>query len=165
MHRHSYKLKMYNVISATFQCSCGDMQDRKLTKQGVAKYKRIWKEAERKATGIHKLWKTVSKQIKGCQGWGLMQVMDKLIKKHPEILMSSCDDSYHTTSAMYYIPHEVEGEYWGTTLLVVPQNGVPHEMFLYPHHAKDMLKVLTAIGNKKSKEKGMEKIEWGDTTD
>jgi len=66
-------------------------------------------------------------------GYEAMQVAEELCKKYPKRTQYvHCDDSSCMNSALVLIDHCNSVEYWGTTLLILPQDGVPSEVFLYP---------------------------------
>jgi len=81
-------------------------------------------------------------------GYQALSRMDKFCQKNPDIISIGCDDSLHTGSSLYLIPHESSEEYWGTSVLYIPQNGDKNLFFLYPHHLKSLLKALNDLDKK-----------------
>jgi hypothetical protein len=77
------------------------------------------------------------------KGYEMMQRMEAFAEKHPDVRLCRCDDAAHTGSMVAFIPHRTETEYWGTTVVCIPQfSGEPTELFFYPHHAIEIEKVL-----------------------
>lgn len=76
-------------------------------------------------------------------GWEHMQKMDEYVKEHPEIKVFGFDDDYFMNSAGYIIPHKSKYEHMGHTVMLTTQGGQPYTFFLYPEHAKRLLKALT----------------------
>jgi hypothetical protein len=94
------------------------------------------------------------------EGYEMMTKMRAFAKRHPEVQLCGCDDSSHCGSMMAFIPHRSDREYWGTTVVVIPQYGRVEEVFFYPEHAVAIEKVLAAFNRewrakkKTVKEKG-----------
>lgn len=101
----------------------------KLEKGKVVQSKRKYKEL--------KLEKVV--------GYIALGRMDRFCRENPDMRRVDCDDSFHTSSTLYMVPHKSEEEYWGTSILYIPQNGDKNNFFLYPEHLKNLLKVLTEL--------------------
>lgn len=79
-------------------------------------------------------------------GYQALARMDKFSRENPDIITVGCDDSFHSGSTLYLIPHKTEEEYWGTSVLYIPQNGGDRNLFfLYPCHLKELLKALNRI--------------------
>ena len=75
-----------------------------------------------------------------------MRKIEKFIKKNPDIIEVRCDDDVHAGSSLYLIPHENKKEYWGTTVLFVPQcTPDKNTFFLYPEHLDNLIKELQEI--------------------
>ncbi len=107
-------------------------------------------------TGLHRLYLKFRKGIvDDCgnfkvSGYSLMKKAEAFAKKHVNegVRITRCDDDVHASSSILYIPHETKIEYWGTSLVVIPQMGNPSIIFLYPHHASKMIEVLSEINNR-----------------
>lgn len=96
---------------------------------------------------IHTVYHYVQDQLdknKDKTGADLFDVLDKCIKKYPEIVEVRVDDDYHCGSSVYLIPHEDKYHLWGTTVLYIPQctGEKPIRFFLYPSHLKGMIESL-----------------------
>ncbi len=87
-------------------------------------------------------------------GYQALSRMDKFCQKNPDIIQIGCDDSFNTGSSLYLIPHETPEQYWGTSVLYIPQNGDRNLFFLYPSHLKNLLKALSDIDKKYEELKG-----------
>lgn len=139
---------------------CGDRQDRAATAKERLKYHKYRLECDRHSKAIHKLWhkfmdefidfdQPIEKRWK-YRGYDMMERVAKFAKKHPEVKITGCDDSYHAGSDIVLVPHidslakDKRDRYWGTTVIVIPQcdGQYPCEFFLYPGHKKDLLKAL-----------------------
>ncbi len=79
-------------------------------------------------------------------GYELMNAVEAWAEKFPTVTIISCDDDFHMGSILVFIPHEDGKDYWGTTVVFIPQNrDKPSRFFLYPGNAEEMLKVLRKI--------------------
>jgi hypothetical protein len=87
-------------------------------------------------------------------GYKMMKQIEKFAKKHPDVILLSCDDSYNAGSMIVLIPHRSKEEYWGTTVVSIPQctGEPPLEMFLYPGHAMEIERALHIV-NQESRQK------------
>ena len=85
-------------------------------------------------------------------GWDAICHANKFTKEHSDIITVRCDDSYHAGSDIFLIPHEGKKEYWGTTVMFIPQccdeQGV---FFLYPEHLDDLVDALLKLQKKQRK--------------
>lgn len=115
-----------------------------------------WKAEQKRVNNLNKVSKRklfkahrVHKTHNGFKwtGYELMQRFDKFAKKHPEVTICGCDDSYHACSYICLIPHRTDSQLWGTTVVIVPQMGPfpPTEIFLYPGHSEGLIEALTSI--------------------
>ena len=85
-------------------------------------------------------------------GYDAICRMDKFVKKNPDVIDVRCDDSVHAGSDLYLIPHENKDEYWGTTVLFIPQcTNVQNEFFLYPNHLNKLIEELKKIQQRQNK--------------
>lgn len=86
------------------------------------------------------------------EGMEMLDRMERFAKKNPQVTLLRCDDSFHCSSNIALIPHENRKEYWGTTVVIMPQcHGHPEEIFLYPNHAIELHKALGKIVKKQAK--------------
>ena len=157
-HRHRFVFRGYNSNELTFSCKCGEQRERPPTEDELA-----WITAENRAwlkedkSSIHWIgWqfhKWFCKDPKNpmqlsYKGYELMQRLEKFQRYYPTCEIVGCDDNIHMSSLIMLIPHENEDEYWGTTVVVAPQDTAfqePTIVFLYPSHLKTMLTVLQSL--------------------
>lgn len=107
-------------------------------------------------TGLHKLYwefrnSVINKdEVFKVTGYPLLKKAEAFAKKHVDdgVRITNCDDDVHASSSVLYIPHETRNEYWGTSLVIIPQMGNPAIIFLYPRHASKMIEVLSEINNR-----------------
>lgn len=82
-------------------------------------------------------------------GYDFMLAVEEWAKRFPDdVVIVRCDDSYHTCSDLVLISHQDGRQYWGTTVLFLPQNGFPSQFFLYEPNRKDLIKALTELRRK-----------------
>jgi hypothetical protein len=110
-----------------------------------ARVKRLNKASKKKIFKAHRSYQ-VHKGFKWT-GYELMLRFDKFAKKHPEVTICGCDDSFHACSSIVLIPHRTKETLWGVTVVIVPQMGPfpPTEVFLYPSHSEGLLEALQLI--------------------
>jgi hypothetical protein len=100
---------------------------------------------------IHTIWHKFSKKfIKSnelfkSEGYKLMVAAEKFAKENPTCWLASCDDNTSCSSSILFIPHESKEEYWGTTVVIIPQYGKPLVIFLYEHDAQSCFKAIQSI--------------------
>ena len=160
--KHSFKTVGTNPSVLRLRCEkCQASTERATTRAERAEINRKNRESERKIASIHAVFHKFQRRFSDnsltgyrWSGYELMRRVDKYIDKNPEILSVGVDDSYHSGSSVYLIPHESEKEYWGTTALYVPQcsGEAPIEFFMYPGHLDGMLAALKAL--KKRQDRG-----------
>jgi len=111
--------------------------------QSVKTYNIICKGKRKKNLSRYRLYRDGWK----FSGYEMMRQVEKFAKKHPEVVICHCDDSYHAGSMVAFIPHRAKEEYWGTTVVSIPQctGEPPLEMFFYPGHALEIEKALHAF--------------------
>lgn len=128
-----------------------------------AEEKHLWKERTKKENKHIKDMHSISLAFHKAfydgrtwkySGYKMLQHVEKFAKKHPEVVLLSCDDSYNAGSGIVLIPHRTQEEYWGTTMVIIPQctGEPPLEMFLYPGHSLAFEKALHAF-NQESRKK------------
>jgi hypothetical protein len=152
-HKHKWRLSGYTSFTLFFRCSCGEERSRRSTKAEydwiVAGIKDMHHMAIHKL--FHKFLKEFAADATGrfkWSGWELMQKICKFAERHPECILLPCDDNYHASSDTLLIPHEDEYEYWGTTAIIVPQNGEPVEIFMYPDELKLWQQALVKLNKR-----------------
>lgn len=147
--KHNWKAFNYCGNNVGFRCStCEEMKSRPMNK--AEKYMLKRQEQAAAADPIHKIYHDFLKKCgdSKLRGYDLMKLVEKWAKKFPTVDIVSCDDDYHMGSYLVVIPHENTSEYWGTTIVFIPQNGKdPSTFFLYPGHAKEFLKVIQKTVN------------------
>lgn len=116
-----------------------------------------------KKRNVHRIWHNFAKIFlnEDCPpdkkwkytGYDFMHRVEKYVKRHPEIKLCPCDDSFFASSTIAFIPHFDPEEnnkskrYFGTTVVVIPQcdGQQPCQFFLYPGHVENLLKELKKI--------------------
>lgn len=101
---------------------------------------------------IHKVWHDFmdrfmlsSGEFKDV-GYDLMLAVEEWAKRYPDdVAIVRCDDAYHTGSDLVLISHKDGRQYWGTTVVFLPQNGIPTQFFLYEFHRMQLVAALTAL--------------------
>ncbi len=138
-----------------FRCRCGARRTRVPTKAEAVWCSARDREAKldaKRGAHIHtlfhrfqsKFWDESAHQYK-LRGYKFMVAVEQFARHNLSVVLCQCDDSAHTGSLIVLIPHETEDEYWGTTVVTIPQHDEPSEMFLYPHHLKGVLSALTGL--------------------
>jgi hypothetical protein len=137
-----------------------------------AEEKRLWlertKKEDQRLKDIHTLGWAFHKAFYRdgtwkYSGYKMMKQVEKFAKKHPEVILLSCDDSYHAGSMIVLIPHRSKEEYWGTTVVSIPQctGEPPLEMFLYPGHAMEIERALHIVNQEyRQKQKTAKKKDY-----
>lgn len=90
------------------------------------------------------------------KGYALMKAMERFAKKYPDYVeLVSCDDDYHAGSMIALIKHQKPNEYFGTTLLYIPQctGEDPIRLFLYDGHRTQLINALKSIAKAKKGKK------------
>lgn len=154
-HRHRFRRLCFSSKETTEQCGCGQQRVRETTAEERRQMDEDWKAAGR----LHTLWHKFCHKFGGPDEWKKEgydlsnSVTEWAIKRHPEILVTRCDDTYFSSSDIVLIPHQNESEFMGTTFLYIPQNsGTPATGFLYPNHIVGLieaLKRMLKLANKK----------------
>lgn len=159
--RHRFELASYGIPvklsmrpQITFRCKkCHETISRSMTTKEAHIFHKVWKESEKRSAGIHKLWHDFCSKFGDQNNWkgsgfAFMQAVDRYAKKHPDVIVTHCDDSVFCSSSIVLIPHRYKDEYMGTTMVIIPQvGGPPTEIFLYPHHSIALIEGLSAILN------------------
>lgn len=92
-------------------------------------------------------------------GYEAMELISNIIKKLPSIKEVRVDDDVHANSRLYLIPHETKTEYWGTTVMFVPQCTKTQNMFfLYPENLDNLISELKQIQKRQKADKKYQKI-------
>ena len=91
----------------------------------------------------------------------LMERIREFTKKHPEVVILSCDDSGLNDSMIVLIPYRTASFYRGTMMVIIPRLfGEPLEMFLDPGHALGIEKALHALNREARQKSKTEKLYW-----
>lgn len=149
-HKHRYRLVGYNYKSLEFSCACGERTSRQPTNKEIKSIVAHGNACNRRIKQIHSIWHSYLKlqeKNKDKIGYDYIKIVEKWAKKYPSVQIVTCDDSCHATSRLVLIPHEIEDEYWGTSVVYMPQctEEKSIDFFLYPHHCSDLLKHLNDI--------------------
>jgi hypothetical protein len=80
-------------------------------------------------------------------GYDLMTKVEAWAKKNPSVRIAYCDDAVHSSSYLVFIPHETKKEYFGTSVVLIPQcsGEEPSSYFLYPNHLDKIESVIKDI--------------------
>jgi len=160
--KHNWHVSSYTGVSAKsklrkkcwpqiwHKCSkCESDTQRNMTDEEVEHYREKQKKQLKEIDDLHKLWHKFSRQFKiddnkwKLGGWKFIKAAEKFTEKNPEVVITRCDDACFTGSVLVLIPHATEKRIMGITVVVIPQNsGYPTEIFLYPHHTKDLISAL-----------------------
>lgn len=82
-------------------------------------------------------------------GYDAIERVEEYVKDHTEIKLVRCGDSTHSCSLLVLIPHRDGENYWGTTVIYVPQHGgYNNEFFLYPEVSDRLKKALEEVCSK-----------------
>jgi len=162
------KLNSYNILELQFKCSkCDYRESRRPTREEIDELKQdnlLRDILNKNRKTIHTLFHRFHERFMTFDGDGymgsdfkfhgydLMQKVEKFVRYNPSCALIHCDDNLHCGSYILLIPHELDKEYWGTTVVNIPQYGIPTCLFLYPYHLEQMLVSLKTL-NKRYKNK------------
>lgn len=143
------------------RCKCGQERERPAT----AKERRENAEMWRRSSEIHKTWHALTRKFYDqakrewlLEPYELMCAIEKWAKRRPEIKIVGVDDSHFASSSLVLVPHALDDEYMGTTVLYIPQcsGEKPIEFFMYPSHRSQLLTALSEMEREHGLKKG-----WG----
>jgi len=152
-HRHVFRVCSVTNTAKELRCDeCGHSKTIPMT----ASERRRWKAHRRtmdvRSNQLHRLEWAYRKELYDgdtdqfkTSGITAMDAMERFADKHPAVLMCGCDDRMSMSSRIALIPHRTETEYWGTTVVVLPQCGEPVEFFLYPESLSRLLEALEIL--------------------
>lgn len=146
-----------SVVS--FTCSCGQLVTRLMTRPEISLFQRIDQESHVRTMAMHKVSHEYQRSFRKADSWRwegyeLMKRFEKFAKKWPSVTICRCDDAFHSSSNIVLIPHELPDYYWGTTVIVIPQNsGPPCQFFLYDTHTSGLAEALGQILKKHKRNK------------
>lgn len=86
--------------------------------------------------------------------------IERYAKRHPgQVIPLMCDDTYHATSDLVLVTHEIQDDWMGVTVMMIPQcdGRPPAEFFLYPGHVNALLQELRKIQKRTRTIKGRER--------
>lgn len=160
-HKHKWAISHWCGDTIGYRCqTCNIRFERKMDKTEIAYVKRTMSLTCDK-DNVHRVWHSAPLP----DGWEscrqadekikIGQDMEKFAKKHPEqVIMLSCDDSYHASSDLVLVTHEAERRWMGVTVLMFPQcdGREPAHFFLYPGSVDHLIKELQKI-RKRAKDK------------
>ena len=156
MHKHKWKVLSVSQREITFRCNCGERVSRLTTANEKDLIKKYWNNSTKRSLELHKIAHEYSRKFEKYVGYELMKRVRSWAVKHPSVKLVVVDDSFFTSSLLVLIPHENEYDYMGTTVVFIPQNGVPVEFFLYERHLQNLqlaLKAISKLHLKKRKKK------------
>ncbi len=163
-HKHTWKLSSYSGLSAFFNCSkCEARVEKVLDKKEQKLVENSFSEHSEHSKKLHGLWWKFAKAVATLdyptkwqeRGYALMEMIRNFADKNQEIEVCPCDDLAHSTSLIAFIPHQTEDEFWGVSMICVPQlEGEPTGLFLYPEHVDHLIKTLTEFKKKHRALKG-----------
>lgn len=154
--KHAFKKHSYNFKKMTFCCTkCNTLKSRKTTEKEKQIIDREWHRREKRAAVMHKDWWDFVDKFganDNCtkwkkRGYKLMTEVRDFAKTHRSIKTVTCDDASHATSELVLIPHKTRSEYWGTSIVVIPQctGEDPTVFFLYPENLENLRNTLSSI--------------------
>lgn len=137
----------------TWRCvECGHEEERPATEEALAENR----ERCRLNGQIHVQWHAFKKRFYGVdphgpprvRGYEMMCELDEFCAEFPDHThVARIDDSYHSGSRLLFIEQRNEKEYWGTSVVVIPQcsGEAPLSFFMYPNHFQSVLQAMAAI--------------------
>ncbi len=163
--RHRFKiwgtnLRIFSLLCEKCQAHTERATTPKEKQQIAAREKRFAAESAELHAISHafqrKFTRTGKFEIKG---WKLIKSIERFAKKYPQIKQVGVDDDYNAGSGLFLIPHETKSEYWGTSVVYVPQctGEEAIRFFLYPGHLNKLTEELQKIQKRtisKNKHKG-----------
>ncbi len=161
VHRHKMVLASWGgkPLEVEFRCRCGETQRRPATPQEAKWLKQDNKEMYQRISKIHAISHSFQRKFLKdmkfvCEGYKLICLIEKWSRKHPTVRQCTVDCNSHAGATLFFIPHETEDEYWGTSVIYVPQFDPPAQFFLYPGHLDGLLEVLKGIKSQTFKKNG-----------
>jgi len=140
---------------AKFKCElCDTCVEYKLEKDEVKEVQRFMDEGSANIAEMHSTWHDFTKRFMNgrgsfiWRGYELMKRVRKWVEQNTfDAKIIKLDDDMHMGSIMLLIDHRLQWEYWGTTVVMIPQNSAqePCVMFMYPHSVDALVDVLQAI--------------------
>ena len=130
---------------------CGEERKRPGTDQEKAEYRCFFDDDP--DGDIHAVYHEFSEILEILQdkhNYSIIEMADEFTEVyHEDTQLVPVDDEAHCGSSLVLIDHENDREYWGTTVVYLPQcSGVRAEFFLYPHHRRALIKALQVIEEK-----------------
>ena len=155
-HRHKFRTASWTANKAQMRCNCGEQMERPATRTE----KKWYKVADTELLDVHLVWRSFAKKfirvkdgkrVWELRGYPFIQAVEKWAKKFPQsVRIVGCDDYFFTSSVLVLIEHRAVGnwktaQYMGTSLVIIPQNGEPLQVFLYPCDTIPLIKALQDI--------------------
>ncbi len=117
------------------------------------KQQSLWRRIERESACMHRVnWDFGKRFLRRGKwrwtGYALMDRVETWAKKHPkDVMICGVDDSHHMSSFLVLILHRIGRRLWGTSCVVIPQNGVDPigKFLLYPGHAAELRAALDRL--------------------
>jgi len=120
-----------------------------MTKKERAQYRARMKQEDKHSKELYALWHAFLRRFQQRQqwkykGWEMMERVWDFAEKHRDVVVLRCDDDKHTSSMLVLIPHRRRSEWFGLTVVFVPQctGEDPTCFFLYPCHLSTLVKCL-----------------------
>jgi len=152
---------------------CNFRVENEMSPPEFAEWKQRQKLHNSKEMNVHLLWHDFTKRFMLGQDTfniekygdkaGFGDAVCKWAEKHPEVIVTGCDDSYFSSSDIILIPHQSIGlkkpvmlcheeipagpYFMGTSVVIIPQcdNQQPFQFFLYPGHTEGLLRSLLKV--------------------
>lgn len=148
---HNWKLLGTSMKNKSFRCTlCDEIKYEPLTKKEMVSHINKNNKMLKHSMEMHAVYHKFVKKFKiftaneggkwRWEGYTMMRMIENYIKRNKEIKLAWCDDSTHCGSCLVLIPHKSRSEYWGTTVVYIPQYGdKPVQLFLYPGHLDGLM--------------------------
>ena len=174
-HKHNWRISSWGLQRISYLCSCGERKERIPTDEEKAEIEEsfstwtsevpwenvhhVYHEFVRKFYAyetIDRGWvipgtkKTAKWKIRAgykLSGYALMKAVGKWAEAWPEDVFSAgVDDSSHMGSDLFFIAHRTATNYFGTTVIYIPQDGnTTTEFFMYPGHREEIMETLLRV--------------------
>lgn len=153
--RHRFKIWGTNVRILSLNCEkCEAQTERATTPREKRKYMARDRRQHKHSMTIHKISHAFQRKFTcnfgmrfSMKGYQLIKAIERFAKKYPSIQQVGVDDDHHAGSDMFLIPHETPSNYWGTSVVYVPQctGEAAIRFFMYPGHLNGLVKALVKI--------------------
>jgi hypothetical protein len=110
--------------------------------------------ARPRSINVHRIWHRISRSIDSDRHATdqdsknrLITILERYRRKYPhDIFHATCDDTYFSSSSLYFILHRDRTSFMGTSVLFISQcdDQPPTRFFLYPGHVQSVQQALRA---------------------